>query len=244
MVAVGLILLAANVVGFVVVVLVVVLVVKVLLLVGFACPLPSCVSPRMLVADGVAAVDDDLEEDEVVDDSLLVLNLLVLVLLWETWPVVAATTTLGATPERPVILLLLLLAVELLVVEVVWVLVFGWCEMELRGEALRAEFRLAVAAEPAVVPAAPPVSDRLAPIRVSAMMAVTAFCQRRLTTYFLSFVLSNCWALPFLAGVFASHLCCKQSFGLSRFEGSLMSSLAIKSLASSEMGSKDSSSKS
>lgn len=54
-------------------------------------------------------------------------------------------------------------------------------------------------------PAEAPVSDKLAPIRLSAIMAVTAFCHLRLTTYFLSFVLSNCCTLPFLAGVLASQ---------------------------------------
>ena len=89
-----------------------------------------------------------------------------------------------------------------------------------------------------------PVSDRFAPIRLSAMMAVTAFCHLLLTTYFFSFVLLSLVVLPFLAGVLASHLCCKHSLGFNRRFGSLMSSFEIKSLASDEMGSKASSSKS
>lgn len=51
-----------------------------------------------------------------------------------------------------------------------------------------------------------PVIDRLAPIRVKAIMAVTAFCQRLLTTYFFNFVLLNLVVLPFFAGVLANHL--------------------------------------
>lgn len=66
--------------------------------------------------------------------------------------------------------------------------------------ALRA---LAVAA---FVAASESASAKLAPMRRKAMMAVTAFCQRLLTTYFLSFVLLNAVVLPFFAGVFASHL--------------------------------------
>lgn len=89
----------------------------------------------------------------------------------------------------------------------------------------------------------PPVSDRLAPIRLSAIMAVTAFCQRLLTTYFLSLVLLNLVVVPtfFFA---ANHLWLKQSCGFNLLLGSLINSFPMKSFASDEMGSKDSSSKS
>lgn len=63
-----------------------------------------------------------------------------------------------------------------------------------------------VAAEVLAPAPTEPVSDKLAPIRVSAIMAVTAFCQRRLTTYFLSLVLLNLVVVPFLTGVLANHL--------------------------------------
>lgn len=86
------------------------------------------------------------------------------------------------------------------------------------------------------------VSDKFAPIRRKAIIAVTAFCQRRLTTYFFRLVLLNLVAA--FTGALANHLCFKQSLGFKRRFGSLISSLDIKSLASAEIGSKESSSKS